>query len=282
MIATSEKRMSENEKRVINAVINPILRKCLMYGRLTWVKSLCTPGFTAAKAKELSEDGLREKLEETLNLYPFLTLLVEKMKGALEIDFDVWSEEVVNADWLGRQDLLAVRLTGSELNSRISENRPDDRAVGFSVYTKPLDGLSIVAQHIGVVALEVARVWLDSKQEIRSKVEGYSNLINLMVDNLNRCSVRTIEVKEVDGEYSYTSTKFYFDEEDCLFKLSEETTKLSDEVADSFIVGWEHRVGLYTLHKYLVVEEVTQTQGDLLNAYRDIQLPILNEFVNKP
>ena len=195
MIATSEKSMSPLEKRVIADVVNPVFQKCLKYGRLTWVKSLCTPGFTPEKANDLSEEGLRRKLEETLNLYPFLTLLVDKMKGALERDFDVWSEEVVNADWLGRQDLLAVRLTGAELNLRISENRPDDRAVGFSFYTKPLEGLSIVAQHIGVVALEVARLWLDSNKEIRSKVEGYSNYIKLMVDNLNRCSVRTIEVK---------------------------------------------------------------------------------------
>lgn len=280
MIATSEKSMSPLEKRVIADVVNPVFQKCLKYGRLTWVKSLCTPGFTPEKANDLSEEGLRRKLEETLNLYPFLTLLVAKMKGALERDFDVWSEEVVNADWLGRQDLLAVRLTGAELNLRISENRPDDRAVGFSFYTKPLEGLSIVAQHIGVVALEVARLWLDSNQEIRSKVEGYSNYIKLMVDNLNRCSVRTIEVKEVDGEYSYTSTKFYFDEKDYLFKLSKETTKHSDEVADSFIVGWERKTGIYTLHKYLVVEEVTKEQSDVLESFRDIQLPLLNDYIS--
>lgn len=282
MIASSEKSMSPLEKRVIADVVNPVFQKCLKYGRLTWVKSLCTPGFTPEKAMELSEEGLRRKLEDTLNLYPFLTLLVEKMKIVLGREFEIWSSDVVNANWLGNKELLDVRISASELNFKITNDRPDIRSARFIKHTKLLEGFSIVTQHSGVVAMEVARLWIDSKAKIRSKTEGYVLDIYEMVSNLNRCSVRTVEVSLQDGEYYFTSTRYYFDNKDSTFKLSEETTKFSEEVADTFIEDWDRKVGIYTIHKYLVVEEITPDQKNLLEQYRDIQLAILNDFIKKP
>jgi len=276
--------MNPQEKASIREVENKVIRTHLMYGRLFWVMSACIPGTKDIEFFKVDEQAKFKTLENTQNLYPFLKMLVAKMGEVLSQNVDVWSQEAALATWVGNRKLLNLRLSAEDLNSNIIAIDPNGkRRIPLKRYSNKLGELELVANHSGVVALETGRSWINldviKKMGDSEQVKKY---IDEMVEHLNLCSVRTIRVSKEGEVVKYSSYRFVFNHELSTFGIEEVTgSSYSDltKIEDSFIDDWSIKEGIYTFHKDLVVEKVTEEDSDTIAKFRDLQLELLNKFV---
>jgi hypothetical protein len=272
------------EKALIKGIENPVIKTHMMYGRLFWVMSACIPNTKVIEFFQVDEKAKFKTLENTQNLYPFLKMLVEKMGEVLSRNVDVWSQEAALATWIGNRGILGVRLKAEDLNSNIIGINPEgDRRKPLLKYSGKLGGLDLVANHSGVVALEIGRSWIDLKG-IKSLSDGelIKSFIDNMVEHLNMCSVRTIRVSKEGESVKYSTYRFTFNHEQSTFGIEEVTSSsYSDltKIEDSFIDEWSIKEGIYTFHKDLVVEKVTEEDAVTIGQFRDLQLELLNKFV---
>ncbi|MEI6887128.1 MAG: hypothetical protein WCK31_02725 [bacterium] len=241
------------------------------YARTEMLGSICIPGEKSPSILTVSE------LKKTLHLWPFLKVFVKELGRKLGRKVSPLSEDAAYANWIGREEVIKEVVSAKALIKGIVRvNREDPLRKKYDTYTSLLEGLNLVHNHMGVVALDCAIQWIELLNDSDSNKEAS---INSILWHLNTCAVKAIEVKSKRGKFMFHSWNFAY-YENTLFHIDPYYVTIPPMVNKSLVNSWDKQGGYYSLHKNMVVEKLSsKDEFTTLFDYAGAQIYLLNKFI---
>lgn len=258
------------------------LAQHIAYARFESMSSECVPPEVkfpdTEHGKRLHIDKIWNYVEGTLFLYPFMTLLVDKLKDRKGYGSDWKGIEYSELNWIGDLELVEDFVLAGEFYSRMTElsSSVPKRAIYPIVENGngQLSKLKLVLNHFGSVVIKPMTFWLELRN-IKEQKER-EDKIKEMEYVLNSCSIKGIRAIETDGRMRYTTWYVQFSPE-LGFEIKEfefKSEKLGGSIPTNF-----PGVGYWAMHKGVIVDELTSRQSETLLRFAEQQVEYMNEFI---